>query len=126
MVTDMREAKPAMAMPGEEQAAVAAETFRLLADPTRIKLLWALFQGEAAVSELAELAEVSPTSVSQHLAKLRLAGLVRGRRAGTYIYYRAADTHVLALLTEALSHVEHIEADLGEESEHEHPLKHRP
>ncbi|WP_168583317.1 ArsR/SmtB family transcription factor [Gephyromycinifex aptenodytis] len=122
----MREAKPAMAMPGEEQAAVAAETFRLLADPTRIKLLWALFQGEAAVSELAELAEVSPTSVSQHLAKLRLAGLVRGRRAGTYIYYRAADTHVLALLTEALSHVEHIEADLGEESEHEHPLKHRP
>jgi DNA-binding transcriptional ArsR family regulator len=111
---------PDLSMPADEQAELAAETFRLLSDPTRIKLLWALLQGESSVSCLAELAAVSPTSVSQHLAKLRLAGLVRGRREGTFIYYTAADTHVRALLAEALSHADHADADLGPEGDHEH------
>lgn len=59
---------------------LAAESFRLLADPTRIKILWVLLQGESSVASLAELVGAAPTAVSQHLAKLRLAGLVRGRR----------------------------------------------
>ena len=109
-------------MPADEQADLAAETFRMLADPTRIKLLWALLQGESSVNVLADLAGVSPTSVSQHLAKLRLAGLVRGRREGTFVYYTAADTHVRALLAEALSHADHADADLGPETDHEHRL----
>src|SRR4029450_10944689 len=67
-------------MPNEEQVHLAAESFRLLADPTRIKVLWALLQGESSVACLAELAGAAPTAVSQHLAKLRLAGLVNGRR----------------------------------------------
>lgn len=113
---------PDLSMPEDEQAQLAAETFRLLADPTRIKLLWALLQGESSVSCLAELAGVTPTSVSQHLAKLRLAGLVRGRREGTFIYYTAADTHVHALLAEALSHVDHADQDLGAEADHHHAV----
>ncbi|GAB2775082.1 ArsR family transcriptional regulator [Terrabacter sp. 28] len=116
----MHDARPDLSMPADEQAHLAAETFRLLSDPTRIKLLWALLQGESSVSCLAELASVSPTSVSQHLAKLRLAGLVRGRREGTFVYYTAADTHVRALLAEALSHADHAVADLGPEGDHEH------
>src|SRR3954452_16642195 len=111
---------PDLSMPTDEQAALAAETFRMLADPTRIKLLWALLQGESSVSCLAELAAVSPTSVSQHLAKLRLAGLVRGRREGTFVYYAAADEHVRALLTEALFHAEHTDRHLPDGSEHRH------
>lgn len=99
-------------MPNEEQVHLAAESFRLLADPTRIKVLWALLQGESSVACLAELAGVAPTAVSQHLAKLRLAGLVRGRREGTFVYYSAADDHVKGLLDQALFHADHLDLDL--------------
>lgn len=102
-------------MPTDEQVHLAAESFRLLADPTRIKLLWALLQGESSVACLAELAGAAPTAVSQHLAKLRLAGLVRGRREGTFVYYTAADEHVHQLLAEALSHADHTD-----HARHEH------
>jgi DNA-binding transcriptional ArsR family regulator len=92
----------------------------MLADPTRIKLLWALLQGESSVSCLAELVNAGPTTVSQHLAKLRLAGLVRGRREGTFVYYTAADEHVRALLAEALFHADHTDRGLPDHTEHRH------
>jgi DNA-binding transcriptional ArsR family regulator len=99
-------------MPNEEQVYLAAESFRLLSDPTRIKILWALLQGESSVACLAELADAAPTAVSQHLAKLRLAGLVKGRREGTFVYYTAVNEHVGPLLTQALYHADHIDRDL--------------
>ncbi|AXB42444.1 ArsR/SmtB family transcription factor [Amycolatopsis albispora] len=105
----MHTSLPDFDMPDEEQVHLAAESFRLLADPTRIKVLWALLQGESSVACLAELAGVAPTAVSQHLAKLRLAGLVKGRREGTFVYYSAADDHVQSLLRQALFHVDHVE-----------------
>jgi DNA-binding transcriptional ArsR family regulator len=108
----MHEALPQFDMPNEEQVHLAAEGFRLLADPTRIKLLWALLQGESSVACLAELVGAAPTAVSQHLAKLRLAGLVRGRRDGTFVYYSAANVHVRRLLDEALYHADHADRDL--------------
>lgn len=98
----MHESLPDFDMPDDEQARRAADAFRLLADPTRIKLLWALLQGETSVACLAELVGAAPAAVSQHLSKLRLAGLVRGRRKGTFVYYTAADEHVRRLLAEAL------------------------
>jgi DNA-binding transcriptional ArsR family regulator len=100
-------AKPSLPVPTEEHAEVAAQTFRMLAEPTRVKILWALLQGEASVTALAELVGSSATAVSQHLAKLRLAGLVDTRREGTFIHYSARDAHVRRLLAEALSHAEH-------------------
>jgi DNA-binding transcriptional ArsR family regulator len=118
----MHDGLPELSMPDEEQVHLAAESFRMLADPTRIKILWALLQGESSVTCLAELVGASATTVSQHLAKLRLAGLVRGRREGTFIYYTAADTHVRALLAEALFHAEHTDRDLGDDTEHHHVL----
>jgi DNA-binding transcriptional ArsR family regulator len=106
-------------MPAEEQVHLAAESFRLLADPTRIKVLWALLQGESSVACLAELAGAAPTAVSQHLAKLRLAGLVRGRREGTFVYYSAADDHVRGLLAQALHHADHVDREITS-AEHSH------
>ncbi|WP_214367766.1 ArsR/SmtB family transcription factor [Pseudonocardia sp. H11422] len=91
-------------MPHPEDVRRAAESLRLLADPTRIKILWALLQGETSVACLAELVGAAPTAVSQHLAKLRLAGLVEGRREGTFVYYSVEGRHVRALLNEALGH----------------------
>ncbi|OBI86597.1 transcriptional regulator [Mycobacterium asiaticum] len=90
-------------MPSEEQVNRAADTFRMLSDPTRVKLLWALLQGETSVACLAELAQVTPTVVSQHLAKLRLAGLVKTRREGTFVYYSPADQDILRVLSQALT-----------------------
>lgn len=80
----------------------AAATLKLLADPTRIKVLCALLQGESSVSCLAELVGASPTAVSQHLAKLRLAGLVKPRRDGAFVYYLAVDGSLQRVLAEAL------------------------
>ena len=116
----MHQDLPDLTIPSEEQAHLAAESFRMLADPTRIKILWALLQGESSVSCLAELVGATPTAVSQHLAKLRLAQLVRGRREGNFIYYSAADEHVHALLAEALSHAEHTEGGVGDDPGHRH------
>src|ERR1700712_68343 len=112
----MHDELPAFTMPNEEQANLAAESFRMLADPTRVKILWALLQGESSVACLADLAGAAPTAVSQHLAKLRLAGLVTGRREGTYIYYSAANDHVRKLLSQALFHADHLDRDITAES----------
>jgi len=111
---------PDFEMPDDEQVELAAEAFRLLADPNRIKILWALLQGESSVNCLAELVGANPPAVSQHLAKLRLAGLVKPRREGTFMYYAAADEHVRALLDEALHHADHFDREIGEGEQHTH------
>jgi DNA-binding transcriptional ArsR family regulator len=90
------------AMPSEEAVQRAAAWLRLLGDPTRIKVLCALLQGESSVTCLAELVSATPTAVSQHLAKLRLAGLVQPRRDGAFVYYVATNDSVRRLLTEVL------------------------
>lgn len=102
-------------MPADEQVHLAAESLRLLADPTRIKVLWALLHGESSVACLAELAGAAPAAVSQHLAKLRLAGLVTGRREGTFVYYSAADDHVRGLLSQALFHADHVDRNIADD-----------
>ncbi|WP_172384287.1 metalloregulator ArsR/SmtB family transcription factor [Streptomyces sp. MNP-20] len=77
----------------------AVAVLKAVADPSRYRLLWALSQQELPVSALAELIGAHVAATSQHLAKLRAAGLVVPRREGTRIYYRAAD--VRGLLEEA-------------------------
>ena len=107
-------------MPTEEQVLLAVETFSLLADPTRVKVLWALQQGEASVGRLADIVGASPTAVSQQLAKLRLARLVRTRREGAYVHYSMHNAHVRELLAQALSHADHEDCDLADHAD-QHP-----
>jgi DNA-binding transcriptional ArsR family regulator len=95
-------------MPEDDQVAIAADTFRMLAEPTRIKLLWVLLQGERSVGDLAALVRSRPPAVSQHLAKLRLAGVVSTRRSGNRIFYAADSGHLSLLLHEALHHADHV------------------
>jgi DNA-binding transcriptional ArsR family regulator len=94
-------------MPPSDDVRRAADALRMLADPTRLNILWALMQGETSVACLADLAGTSPTAVSQHLSKLRLAGLVANRREGTFIFYTLADHHIGELVRQALSHADH-------------------
>jgi DNA-binding transcriptional ArsR family regulator len=94
--------------PTSEQLDAATSTLKLLADRTRLHLVWALLHGDHSVNELAAHVGVAPPAVSQHLAKLRLAGLVTTRREGNRIFYSAVDEHVLRLVTEALFHADHL------------------
>jgi DNA-binding transcriptional ArsR family regulator len=94
-------------MPPPADVRRAADALRMLADPTRLSILWALMQGETSVACLADLSGTTPTAVSQHLSKLRLAGLVANRREGTFIYYALADDHIGELVRQALSHADH-------------------
>jgi DNA-binding transcriptional ArsR family regulator len=95
-------------IPSDDQVELAANTFQMLSDPTRIKLLSALAQGEQSVTCLAQIIGAQPTTVSQHLSKLRLTGIVRQRREGTYIFYTMSDVHTRQLLQEALNHADHV------------------
>lgn len=112
------------AMPDDADVQFAADAFRMLSDKNRIKILLALLQGESSVNCLADLIDASPSAVSQHLAKLRLAGLVTVRREGTYAYYAAASTHVQGLLDEALSHADHAAHRVEPTGTHRHPARH--
>jgi DNA-binding transcriptional ArsR family regulator len=91
----------------EDQANLIVEVFRMLADATRIQVLWALTEGERSVNELAERVAKPAPSVSQHLAKLRMARLVRTRRAGTTIFYSLENEHVRQLVVDAVFNAEH-------------------
>lgn len=85
----------------------AVMSFALLADPTRVRMLWALREGELDVATLATAAACRPTAASQHLSKLRFAGLVEGTRDGRRVLYRLRGGHVRNLLAEALFHADH-------------------
>ena len=89
------------------QVAAAVLSFALLADPTRVRMLWAVRDGECDVATLAAVAGCRPTVASQHLSKLRLAGLVEGTRHGRRVLYRLRGSHVRSLLVEALFHADH-------------------
>jgi DNA-binding transcriptional ArsR family regulator len=95
-------------IPSEDEIQSAVGMLKLLGDETRLRIIWALLDGEHSVNELAELVGAQAAGVSQHLAKLRLARLVRTRRDGTRIFYVADDAHVRRLVEEVLSHADHV------------------
>jgi len=94
-------------MPSSQQVQAAVKSFTMLADPTRVRMLWALRDRELDVASLAALADCRPTVASQHLSKLRLAGLVEATRDGRRMLYQLRGGHVRALLSEALFHADH-------------------
>ncbi len=79
----------------------------MLADATRVQIVWALVGQERSVNDLATHVQKPASSVSQHLAKLRMARLVRTRREGTTIYYSLDNDHIAQLVTDAVFNAEH-------------------
>lgn len=90
-----------------EEIEAAVGMLKLLGDETRLRIIWALLHQEYSVNELAEVVGAQPAGVSQHLAKLRLARLVRTRRSGNKIFYVLDDAHVRRLVEEVMSHAGH-------------------
>jgi DNA-binding transcriptional ArsR family regulator len=91
----------------DDQVDLAVEVFRMLADATRVRILWTLIGRELSVNQLAGEVGKLPASVSQHLAKLRMTRLVQTRREGTQIFYRLENEHVAQLITDAIYNAEH-------------------
>lgn len=94
-----------------DEAGSLAQLFRLLGDPGRARILYALLEaGELCVCDLAATVEMAETAVSHALRLLRTAEVVQARRAGRMIYYRLHDEHVRLLLDLSREHLRHGEA----------------
>lgn len=94
-------------LPEPEQVELAVEVFRMLAEPTRVRLLWLLLDAEHSVNRLSGALGKPQSAVSQHLAKLRLARLVVTRHQGSQVFYRLANEHVRQLVADAIHNAEH-------------------
>lgn len=105
--------------PSDEQVAWAAETFKLLSDPTRLRIVWTLLHGEHSVNNLSEHVGAQPAAVSQHLAKLHLARIVKKRREGTFFYYSVQNEHIRRLAEEALFSADHVVSNLPNDHRHQ-------
>ncbi|HKB12808.1 MAG TPA: metalloregulator ArsR/SmtB family transcription factor [Vicinamibacterales bacterium] len=90
----------------DESAAALAETFKVLGDPTRVRILDAIARAEVPVCDLAELLGVTQSAVSHQLRLLRSMRLVRSRRDGRHIYYTVDDDHIAKLFKQGLEHVQ--------------------
>jgi DNA-binding transcriptional ArsR family regulator len=91
--------------PAGPQLRAAAATFDLLSAPTRLHLMWLLARCEHDVGSLAARTGATVPLVSQHLAKLRLAGLVTARRDGRRHIYAVEDPHVITLIEQIFAHI---------------------
>lgn len=109
--------------PSDEQVAWATDNFKLLADPTRLRIVWTLLHGEHSVNSLADHVGAQPAAVSQHLAKLHLARIVKKRRQGTFFHYSIQNEHIGRLAEEALFNADHMVSDLP--VKHQHRMQRR-
>ena len=84
-----------------------SDFFKVLGDETRKKIIYALSHEELCVTDLAAALEMTQSAVSHQLKLLRMANQVKSRREGKSIFYSLDDQHVLDILQEALTHIQH-------------------
>ena len=107
-VDEKRVKRARRAMKSAETVAALAETFKILGDPTRIKIAFALSREELCVCDIANLLGVSQSAVSHSLRTLRQMKLVKFRREGKIAYYTLDDEHISNLLEVGFRHVEEL------------------
>lgn len=92
-------------MPDEEPLYDLADLFKVFADTTRIKILYALMGQDLSVGDIAEVVGVSQSAVSHQLRSLKQAHLVKFQREGKQVVYSLSDDHVYTMLSQGLTHV---------------------
>ena len=92
-------------MPQDEILYDLAELFKVFGDSTRIKILYALFEAELCVCDMAQLLGLTQTAVSHQLRVLKNNKLVKFRREGKNIFYSLSDNHVRSILGQGMEHV---------------------
>jgi len=98
----------------DDLASLIATRFKLLAEPTRIKILDHLRDGEASVQELAAAVGTTQQNVSKHLGALAASGVVGRRKQGNFVYYRVIDEGIWQLCHDVCGSVERRVAELQE------------
>lgn len=95
------------------RVAELADLFRLLGDPTRLRIVLSCLDAPVAVNDLARKLDLSNSLVSHHLRLLRAARIVKADRQGKHVFYAAADQHISGVLADMLEHIAepHTEAD---------------
>jgi ArsR family transcriptional regulator len=96
----------ALSLLSDRSAAALAETFRVLGDVTRVRILDAISRAELCVCDIARLLGLSESAVSHQLRVLRGMRLVRPRRAGRLMFYALDDQHIVGLFAQGLEHVQ--------------------
>ncbi len=91
----------------ERDAQLIAETFKILGDPTRVKILYALSKRELCVCDISAVVALGQSAVSHQLRLLRGARLVKHRKEGKMVWYSLDDEHISLLLAQGIEHVKH-------------------
>lgn len=104
----------ARARVGEDLIVELAETFRLMSDPTRLRIILACLDDPASVGEMADRLGISASLVSHHLRLLRAARLLQADRRGRQVFYVVGDEHIRSMLTDMVDHVSEEEAGESE------------
>jgi len=92
-------------MPGDETLYDLAELFKVFGDSTRIKILYALFEAELCVCDIAQLLGMTQSAISHQLRALKNVRLVKSRREGKTVFYSLADGHVRKIIAQGMEHV---------------------
>lgn len=92
-------------MPADEQLQDLGDLFKIFGDTTRIKIMYALYEGEMCVCAISELLCMTQSAISHQLKTLKDANLVSARRDGKEIYYRLSDEHVKSIIAEGFEHI---------------------
>ena len=92
-------------MPGEEIFTAQADFYKMLADVTRCKLIYALSKQEMCVCDLANLLSMTKSAISHQLSKMREQGVVKCRRAGKEVYYSLDDEHIAQIFSLTMTHI---------------------
>ncbi len=89
----------------DDEAIDLAEIFRLMGDPSRLRIILACLKDPVCVSQIAAQTKLSPSLVSHHLRLLRSARVLKAERQGKQVFYVAADQHVRSVITDMVAHV---------------------
>lgn len=92
-------------MPGDESLYDLADLFKTFGDTTRIRILYALFESEMCVCDIAGLLDMTQSAISHQLKVLKQSRLVSSRREGKTVFYALADAHVRAIIDQGLEHI---------------------
>jgi ArsR family transcriptional regulator len=93
------------AMPKEEDFYDLADLYKMFADSTRVRILWALFREEMCVCDIAVLLGMTKSAISHQLKSLRLSNLVKYNKRGKEVYYSLADSHVKDIFEKGFEHI---------------------
>lgn len=92
-------------MPADELLQDLGDLFKIFGDTTRIKIMYALYEGEMCVCAISELLNMTQSAISHQLKTLKDANLVSARRDGKEIYYSLSDEHVKSIIAEGFEHI---------------------